>query len=104
MLQLVDGEKLVVGYIYEAMNQANEQIKAAYKDRVAKYGPIWEIVDRRWNNQRHRPIHADGYFLNPRYHYRYHIDQYLSGEIANGLYSCLERMVPNEVDQLVIQW
>jgi hypothetical protein len=54
----------------EAMDQAKEQIKATYKDRVAKYGPIWEIIDNRWNNQLHCPIHAVGYFLNPRYHYR----------------------------------
>ena len=63
VLWLVDGEKLAMGYIYEAMDQAKEHIKATYKDRVAKYGPIWEIIDRRWNNQLHRPIHAAGYFL-----------------------------------------
>ena len=54
-----------MGYIYEAVDQAKGQIKAAYKDRVATYGPIWEIIDRRWNNQLHCPIHAAGYFLNP---------------------------------------
>ena len=40
VLQLVDGEILDMGYIYEAMDQAKEQIRAAYKDRVAKHGPI----------------------------------------------------------------
>jgi len=40
----VDGERLVMGFIYEAMDQAKEQIKTAYKDRVAKYGPIWKIM------------------------------------------------------------
>ena len=38
VLRLVDGEKLAMGYIYEAMDQAKEQIKAAYKDRVASMG------------------------------------------------------------------
>eukprot|EP00253_Pinus_taeda_P023785 PITA_23785 len=47
-----------MGFIYEAMDQAKEQIKRAYKDRVAKYGPIWAIIDERWNNQLHRPIHV----------------------------------------------
>ena len=51
VLRLVDGEKLAMGYIYEAMDKAKEQIKTTYKDRVAKYGPIWEIIDIRWNNQ-----------------------------------------------------
>eukprot|EP00253_Pinus_taeda_P022551 PITA_22551 len=70
VLTLVDGEILAMGFIYEAMDQAKEQIKRAYKDKVAKYGPIWAIVDERWNNQLHCPIHADEYFLNPRYHYK----------------------------------
>eukprot|EP00253_Pinus_taeda_P013576 PITA_13576 len=66
VLRLVDGERLAMGFIYEAMDQ--EQIKRAYKDRVAKYGPIWAIIDEKWNNQLHRAIHAAGYFLNPQYH------------------------------------
>ena len=40
VLQLMDGEKLAMGYIYEAMDQLKEQIRATYKDRVVKYGPI----------------------------------------------------------------
>ena len=70
VLWLVDGERVVMGFIYEAMDQAKEQIKTTYKDRVAKHGPIWAIIDERWNNQLHCPIHAAGYFLNPRYHYK----------------------------------
>eukprot|EP00253_Pinus_taeda_P004298 PITA_04298 len=65
VLWLVDGERLAMGFIYEAMDQAKEQIKTTYKDRVAKYGPIWAIIDERENNQLHHPIHAAGYFLNP---------------------------------------
>ncbi len=102
VLRLVDGEKLAMGFIYEAMDQAKEQIKVAYKDRVAKYGPIWDIIDRRWNNQLHRPIHAAGYFLNPQYHYRAQFGEDQTGEVKDGLYECLERMVPNETQQLEI--
>ena len=102
VLQLVDGERLAMGYIYEAMDQAKEQIRAAYKDRVAKYGPIWEIIDHRWNNQLHRPIHAAGYFLNPRYHYRAQLGEDLTGEVKDGLYECLERMISSESEQLDI--
>ena len=102
VLRLVDGERLAMGYIYEAMDQAKEQIRAAYKDRVAKYGPIWEIIDHRWNNQLHRPIHAAGYFLNPRYHYRALLGEDLTGEVKDGLYECLERMIPSESEQLEI--
>jgi hypothetical protein len=66
VLRLVDGEKLAMGYIYEAMDQAKEQIKAAYKDRVSKYGPIWDIIDRRWNNQLHRPYTCSWVFPEPK--------------------------------------
>ena len=66
VLRLVDGKRLAMGFIYEAMDQENEQIKRAYKDRVAKYGPIWEIIDQRWNNQPHRSINATGFFSEPK--------------------------------------
>ena len=102
VLQLVDGEKLAMGYIYEAMGQAKEQIRATYKGRVTKYGSIWDIIDYRWNNQFHRPIHAVGYFLNPRYHYRAQLGEYTTGEDRDGFIDCLEHMVPSESDQLEI--
>eukprot|EP00253_Pinus_taeda_P014087 PITA_14087 len=82
VLRLVDGERLAMGFIYEAMDQAKEQIKTVYKDRVAKYGPIWAIIDERWNNQLHRPIHVAGYFLNPRYHYKAKESGALRGEVT----------------------
>ena len=69
---------------------------------MAKYGPIWAIIDERWNNQLHRPIHAAGYFLNPRYHYRAKESGALSGEVRDGLVDCIERMIPSESDQLQI--
>eukprot|EP00253_Pinus_taeda_P014370 PITA_14370 len=102
VLRLVDGEKLAMGFIYEAMDQAKEQIKAVYKDRVAKYGPIWAIIDERWNNQLHRPIHAAGYFLNPRYHYKAKEAGALRGEVRDGLIDCIDRMIPLESDQLEV--
>eukprot|EP00253_Pinus_taeda_P028702 PITA_28702 len=99
VLRFVDGERLAMGFIYEAMDQAKEHIKAVYKDRVAKYGPIWAIIDERWNNQLHRPIHAAGYFLNPRYHYKAKESGALRGEVRDGL---IDRMIPLESDQLEI--
>eukprot|EP00253_Pinus_taeda_P001833 PITA_01833 len=101
VLQLVDGERLAMGFIYEAMDQAKEQIKRAYRDRVAKYGPIWAIIDERWNNQLHRPIHATGYFLNPQYHYKVESGA-LRGEVRDGPIDCIDRMIPLESNQLEI--
>ncbi|KAH9308797.1 hypothetical protein KI387_036708, partial [Taxus chinensis] len=100
VLRLVDGEISVMGYIYEAMDQAKEQIRASYRDKVTKYGPIWEIIDNIWNNQLHHPIHAAGYFLNPRYHYRVQLGEDQIGEVKDGLYECLDLMVLDEGQQL----
>ena len=68
VLRMLDGERMAMGYIYEAMDEAKEKIQEIYKDRLAKYLRIWDIIDNRWNNQIQRPIHAVGYFLNPKYH------------------------------------
>ncbi|XP_059070586.1 uncharacterized protein LOC131860220 [Cryptomeria japonica] len=94
VLRLVDGDKTPMGYLYEAMDRAKESIKNYYKGDRLKFDPIWEIVDRRWNNQLHQPIHAAGYFLNP--HFRFggsYSDS--NGEVMEGLSTCIERMVPD---------
>eukprot|EP00253_Pinus_taeda_P013082 PITA_13082 len=99
---MVDGEKLAMGYIYEAMDQGKEQIRVDYKDKLTKYGRIWAIIDKKWNNQLHRPIHAVGYFLNPKYHYKARLGDLQVVEVKDGLIDCLERMVLINVDQLEI--
>ena len=66
VLRMVDGDKPAMGFIYEAMDQAKEAIKEAYGDKRQKYLPLWRIIDERWNRQLHRPLHAAGYYLNPR--------------------------------------
>jgi predicted double-glycine peptidase len=39
VLQMVDGHKMDMGYIYEAMDKAKEKKSETYKDRT-KYMPI----------------------------------------------------------------
>eukprot|EP00253_Pinus_taeda_P034141 PITA_34141 len=102
VLLLVDGELLAMGFIYEAMEQVKEKIKTTYKDILAKYGRIWAIIDERWNNQLHRPIHAARYFFNPRYHYKALKAVSLGGEVRDGLIDYIDRMIPLESDQLEI--
>eukprot|EP00253_Pinus_taeda_P036536 PITA_36536 len=91
-----------MGYIYEAMDQAKEKIRAAYKDRLAKYGNIWEIIDNRWNNQLHCPIHAAGYFLNSKYQYKDQLGDLQDGKVRARLIDCLECMVRIHAYQLEI--
>ena len=67
---------------------------------LAKYGRIWEIIDNIWNNQLHRLLHAVGYFLNPKYHYKARLGDQRDGEVRSRLIDFLERMVPNHADLL----
>ena len=65
-LRMADGDKATMGFTYEAMDQSKEAIKEAYEGKRQKYISMWKIIDERWNRQLHRPLHATGYYLNPR--------------------------------------
>ncbi|KAA0041802.1 hypothetical protein E6C27_scaffold61G001320 [Cucumis melo var. makuwa] len=93
VLRLVDGEKKPpMGYIYEAMDRAKEAIAKSFNNNEEKYKDIFTIIDRRWELQLHRPLHAAGYYLNPSFYYSNPSIQE-DDEIVNGLYSCITKMV-----------
>ena len=67
VLRLVDGDvKPAMGYIYEAIDRAKEQIRDNFNGKESNYQMVWEIIDQRWELQLHRPLHAAGYYLNPK--------------------------------------
>ena len=49
VLRLVDGEKLAMGYLYEAMDRAKESIWAHYDDKgdegFQEQIILWEVID-----------------------------------------------------------
>jgi hypothetical protein len=51
VLQLVDGDKPTMGYLYEAMDRAKEAIRAYYDDKrddgFMKQQQIWGVIDQR---------------------------------------------------------
>ncbi|XP_074375325.1 uncharacterized protein LOC141717112 [Apium graveolens] len=99
VLRLVDEEKKpAMGYIYEAMDRANEAITKSFKKVEKKYSHIYEIIDERWNVQLHQPLHAAGYYLNPEF-YSTNLDIESDHEVINGLYTCIEKMVPSQTEQ-----
>ena len=96
MLRLANGEKkIVMGYIYKAMDWAKEAIEKSFNIREGRYKEISEIMDRRWECQLHRPLHATGYFFNLEYFYdnRSKIEQ--NEKMMTGIYKCIQRLVPN---------
>eukprot|EP00253_Pinus_taeda_P008141 PITA_08141 len=60
VLWMVDSDKFAMGFVYEAMDQAKEQIKGAHGDKRQNYIPLWRIIYERWNKQLHRPLHPIG--------------------------------------------
>ncbi|XP_042416539.1 uncharacterized protein LOC122005539 isoform X1 [Zingiber officinale] len=99
VLRLVDGErKPAMSYIYEAMDRAKETIMKAFKEKEEKYKEVFEIIDKRWECQLHRPLHAAGHYLNPEYFYSY-TDSNICGEVVNSLFETMERLVSNAVEQ-----
>nr|XP_043623309.1 uncharacterized protein LOC122595077 [Erigeron canadensis] len=87
----MDGDvKPAMGYIYEAMELAKEQIKSNFNGVKSRYKPIWEKIDQRWNLQIHRPLYAVGYYLNPSLHFErnFKADQY----IKRALFDCIEKL------------
>ncbi|XP_042375950.1 uncharacterized protein LOC121969771 [Zingiber officinale] len=96
VLRLVDGEKMSpMGYIYESMDRAKEAIAASFNNNEEKYRSIFELIDKRWNIQLHRPLHAAGYFLNPECFYS-NSDIENDTEVMEGLYKCISRLVRGE--------
>ncbi|XP_058726517.1 uncharacterized protein LOC131597875 [Vicia villosa] len=93
ILRMVDSdEKPAMGYIYETMDQAKEQIQTSYNNKKKK------IIDHRWDKQLHRPLHAAGYCLNPMLHYKPNFKA--DNEIKQGMYACLKRMMGGDMNMV----
>ncbi|KAL5569037.1 hypothetical protein UlMin_025612 [Ulmus minor] len=93
VLRIVSSEKRpAMGYVCAAMYRAKETIK---KELVKKedYSVYWDIIDQRWEQQRHLPLHGAGFYLNPKFFYS--IEGDLHNDILSGLFDCIERLVPD---------
>ncbi|RVW78976.1 hypothetical protein CK203_040167 [Vitis vinifera] len=99
LVRLVDGEKKApMGYIYEAMNRAKDTIVRSFNGNEEKYKEIFNIIDKRWEIQLHRPLHAVGYFLNPEFFY-YKPEIEHDAEIMSDLYKCILRLTRDPAKQ-----
>ncbi|XP_070055570.1 uncharacterized protein [Nicotiana tomentosiformis] len=96
VLRLVDGERRPpMGYLYEAMDRANEAIQVSFRDQ-RKYKRVFEIIDKRWDSKLHSPLHAAGLVLNPELFYD-NEERILRDEpLWNGYYECIEKLISEE--------
>ncbi|KAK3020167.1 hypothetical protein RJ639_003065 [Escallonia herrerae] len=49
---------LLWGYLYEAIDKANETIKSNLKNRLYLYMPVLRVIDARWVKQLSSPLHS----------------------------------------------
>ncbi|XP_042000874.1 uncharacterized protein LOC121750408 isoform X2 [Salvia splendens] len=97
VLRMVDAErKPAMGYIYEAMDRCKEAISSAFNGREEKFKRVFEIIDTRWNDQLHKPLHAAGHYLNPEVFYANVKGIYECLEVMDGMVACIEKLVPDQ--------
>ena len=82
-----------MGYIYEAMDRAKETIAETFFGDADKYKDVFAIIDRRWDVQLYPPLHATGFYLNPRFFYK-DLSVKADKEIFNGVMDCIEKLIP----------
>nr|XP_009803921.1 PREDICTED: uncharacterized protein LOC104249237 isoform X2 [Nicotiana sylvestris] len=100
VLRLVDGEKKpTMGYIYEAMDRAKEAIEKAFDHGRRKYEKVFEIIDKRWDDQLHQPLYAAGHILNPELFYTNNENKTLDLDVWKGYHAYVAKLVPDEAMQ-----
>ncbi|CAK9135645.1 unnamed protein product [Ilex paraguariensis] len=93
LLRIVRSEKRpAMGYVYGGICRAKETIK---KELVNKkdYMVYWNIIDHRWEPLQRHPLHAAGFYLNPKFFYNTEGDVHL--HIRSLVYDCVEKLVPD---------
>ncbi|KAI4382822.1 hypothetical protein MLD38_008734 [Melastoma candidum] len=91
LLKVVGSEKRpAMGYVYAGMYKAKEVIK---KELIKEeyYMTYWKIIDQRWESHWSLPLHAAGFYLNPKFFYS--IEGDLHSEMVSGMFDCIERLV-----------
>lgn len=92
VLREVSEGKPTVGSIYELMTRAKESIRTYYIMDENKCKTFLDIVDKKWRDQLHSPLHAAGAFLNPSIQYNPEI-KFISS-IKEDFYNVLEKLLP----------
>lgn len=92
VLREVAGGKPAVGSIYELMTRAKESIRTYYIMDENKCKTFLDIVDRKWRDQLHSPLHSAAAFLNPSIQYNPEI-KFLSS-IKEDFFKVLEKLLP----------
>lgn len=93
LLRIVGSERRPsIGYVYAGMYRAKDALKKELIKRD-EYMVYWNIIDHWWEQLWHLPLHAAGFFLNPKFFYSIKGD--IHNEIVSRMFDCIERLVPD---------
>ncbi|EEF49005.1 protein dimerization, putative [Ricinus communis] len=92
VLREVSGGKPAVGSIYELMTRAKESIRTYYIMDESKCKTFLDIVDRKWRDQLHSPLHSAAAFLNPCVQYNPEIKFLVN--IKEDFFKVIEKLLP----------
>ncbi|XP_010915722.1 uncharacterized protein [Elaeis guineensis] len=92
VLRDVSGGKPAIGSIYESMTKAKDSIRTYYIMDEGKCKTFLDIVDRRWHNQLHSPLHAAAAYLNPSIQYNPEVK--FLGIIKEEFIAVLDKLLP----------
>ncbi|KAI3979289.1 hypothetical protein MKX01_007765 [Papaver californicum] len=92
VMREIAGGKPAVGFIYESMTRAKDSIRTYYIMDENKGKTFLDILDRRWQNQLHSPLHAAAAFLNPSI--QYNPDVKFLTLIKEEFLKVLEKLLP----------
>ncbi|KAG6771071.1 hypothetical protein POTOM_022417 [Populus tomentosa] len=99
---LLSSEKrAAMGYVFSGIYRAKETIKKELVKRE-DYMVYWNIIDHRWEQQWQTPLHAAGFFFNPKFFYS--IEGDMHNKILSRMFDCIERLVPDtEVQDKIVK-
>ncbi|XP_009758651.1 uncharacterized protein LOC107819514 [Nicotiana tabacum] len=92
VMREVSGGKPAVGSIYELLTRAKESIRTYYIMDEIKCTTFLDIVDKKWQNNLHSPLHSAAAFLNPSIQYNTEVK--FLGSIKEDFFRVLEKLLP----------
>jgi hypothetical protein len=66
VLRIVDSDdRPAMGYLYEAIHSAKEEMLRGFQRKRTKVQPFLDIINTRWDGQLYKKLYATGFWLNP---------------------------------------
>ncbi|XP_061361535.1 uncharacterized protein LOC133305351 [Gastrolobium bilobum] len=98
VLRIVDSEnKPAMGFLYRAIFKAREEMIKRFQRNKKKVEPYLQILDRRWDSQLRKNLHAAGYWLNPGC--RYNDEEFEKHKFTtSGLLDVIEKYAYGDPD------